>query len=986
MVFGDVINGWSGGLGYASTQAGLAAQFYRSVVGNENIYSTNVTFTGHSLGGGLAGLMAGLYGQEAVVFNNMAFRDSATVITEAALPDMVPGGLDPVTGETLPDVVNPIRTHFYGESYPIQPNFSQVSGYRMDGQFLNFQSEGEVVGTNVDWKLGAFGLHSQALLVVNMFSELTYGDNPSWNPVAAGLGARFLSLSDSGTAIAYSVVDEGARPSGDAAVWSMFDDATDIVEFGAWENSIYTAYAEVYGSIRYLVDDNALSPLAGIVVDFAAAQAESQVYYSSGGHQREGAFHLGDAGLFLALGTGADSGSWDLVKSIVTINLESELAETLSDAAIDTMNGVDFAVFSDGGSVNLSVAENNPLRNVGQMAGENAFVFGTFDVDNIIGGTGNDFLLGGNGNDVLVGGDGKDALYGGEGADVLIAGRIGGDNPSGSAQIKEMVAGGEGTDYIVVTSEKGAKIVIEGGDKNDRLLIHENLLDPSAAADGGNIPLFALLGGVVGTSRSWNTWDPAPPENAWKDDNLIVDDVTGESYRIFQYADYSDSGNGSSVQSVYRFGFEYRFFEAAQRLEIYVERAGEESFVLHIVVNDFTPSDYGIELSGPYLLADFVGDDVSATTDDWRYYPDAIAQYDAAIAKLADKSDDYSLTEDGTFVQGRMALLAASVEPSITLRVVLSSEDGDDVLAGNDVAESYYGGAGNDVLRGAGGDDRMFGEAGNDRFDSGLGADQLDGGGGVDTADYRTSDEAVQADLLIGYGTGGDAEGDLFTSIENLAGSDFGDVLTGDDFTNRLQGFGGDDALFGGNGNDRLLGGLGADFINGGDGVDTADYSTSLAGVTVNLKLNLGHGADAAGDTFSATENLSGSNFNDALIGDDFNNRLSGIDGNDTLSGLGGIDYLVGGTANDTMTGGAGADVYVFNLASGRDTITDFWAGTGRTDRIQFVDGQLSNFAGVLTQAANTSHGVVINISADDSLTLTGVQISQLRADDFLFA
>jgi Ca2+-binding RTX toxin-like protein len=221
--------------------------------------------------------------------------------------------------------------------------------------------------------------------------------------------------------------------------------------------------------------------------------------------------------------------------------------------------------------------------------------------------------------------------------------------------------------------------------------------------------------------------------------------------------------------------------------------------------------------------------------------------------------------------------------------------------------------------------------------------------------------------------------------IENLAGSHFGDVLIGDDAVNRLQGFDGDDVLNGRGGNDRLIGGLGADVIDGGDGIDTVDYSTSDSAVTLSLQTSSGQAGDAAGDTFVAIENISGSDFNDALTGNNLNNRISGVDGNDILSGLGGADYLVGGNGNDVMTGGAGADVFVFNLGSGQDTITDFWAGLGRSDRIQFVDGQFRDFESLVAQSADSSEGVVISLSGGDSLTLSGTQLSQLRVDDFLF-
>jgi hypothetical protein len=54
----DLLNGWVAGLGYTSaSQLGMAADFYKSVTGASSVYTrnANVTLTGHSLGGGLAG-------------------------------------------------------------------------------------------------------------------------------------------------------------------------------------------------------------------------------------------------------------------------------------------------------------------------------------------------------------------------------------------------------------------------------------------------------------------------------------------------------------------------------------------------------------------------------------------------------------------------------------------------------------------------------------------------------------------------------------------------------------------------------------------------------------------------------------------------------------------------------------------------------------------------------------------------------------------
>jgi Ca2+-binding RTX toxin-like protein len=138
------------------------------------------------------------------------------------------------------------------------------------------------------------------------------------------------------------------------------------------------------------------------------------------------------------------------------------------------------------------------------------------------------------------------------------------------------------------------------------------------------------------------------------------------------------------------------------------------------------------------------------------------------------------------------------------------------------------------------------------------------------------------------------------------------------------------------------------------------------------------------GDTFVSIENVYGSLFDDTIIGDNANNRLVGNDGNDTLSGAGGIDYLLGGTGNDRMSGGSGADVFLFEGQFDNDVITDFWAGTGRTDRIWLVNQGVSNWSDL--QTTMSQHGSDLVISLDHgSITLENISMADLVADDFIF-
>ena len=137
---------------------------------------------------------------------------------------------------------------------------------------------------------------------------------------------------------------------------------------------------------------------------------------------------------------------------------------------------------------------------------------------------------------------------------------------------------------------------------------------------------------------------------------------------------------------------------------------------------------------------------------------------------------------------------------------------GDNILRGEGNVDYLFGRRGNDVLDGGVGDDVLFG---------GLGADTLIGGTGRDRAQYSESTVAVLVDLQFAQNNTGEAAGDVYSSIEDLAGSAFNDTLFGDSYANQVFGRDGADQLFGRGGNDYLNGGAGADTLDGGAGNDT---------------------------------------------------------------------------------------------------------------------------------------------------------------------
>ena len=136
---------------------------------------------------------------------------------------------------------------------------------------------------------------------------------------------------------------------------------------------------------------------------------------------------------------------------------------------------------------------------------------------------------------------------------------------------------------------------------------------------------------------------------------------------------------------------------------------------------------------------------------------------------------------------------------------------GNDIVTGAAGSDQLFGYAGNDTLAGAAGADQLDGGDGSDVLRGGAGADAIDGGAGIDTASYYTGATGVVVSLASGLGSGGEAQGDTLSGIENLSGSQGWDQLYGNAGANVLQGWNGNDLLVGRAGKDTLTGGAGAD-------------------------------------------------------------------------------------------------------------------------------------------------------------------------------
>lgn len=229
-------------------------------------------------------------------------------------------------------------------------------------------------------------------------------------------------------------------------------------------------------------------------------------------------------------------------------------------------------------------------------------------------------------------------------------------------------------------------------------------------------------------------------------------------------------------------------------------------------------------------------------------------------------------------------------------------------FVGTYFADIIRGSAVGDILTALSGDDQLFGFGGEDYLFGGLGADHFDGGADYDSVEYSPATAGVGVNMINGALGSGEGLSDTFASIERIIGSYHDDIIQGGDLDDNLIGLTGNDSLLGGDGNDALLGFEGADVLNGGNGFDTAEYSYSPGGITINLANPAANTGEAVGDSYVSIERVIATYYNDVITGSSANDVIAALHGNDVLAGGDGDDTLLGGPGADQMHGGIGFD------------------------------------------------------------------------------
>ncbi len=968
---GSNVDWWAnagGFVGVTTEQLRQAANYYLEVKA-ANPEATTISFTGHSLGGGLASLMAVFFGESAVTFDQAPFRNSASVAVATTLKDYLLNqrGYSETALQGLSSFISAAASGGI-------PNENSVIDFSVQGEILSAAS-GLRIGTPTSLTHGApdlllaTSLHSEALLSAfvqhDQFREVTFQlpdvvrmifDS---NLYAFSTGTQntenenFIEhLVRHQNGIAGLAVGETVIPA-DAMLTRFTDDLWKLAQEGG-----LTMTDNIPGGIFSSPPNNVSKAL--IAFDIQKYYDETQ---TSPGYNKE---------LFTKVSGGVQFDRADVAATLNDAKGYSLYFESYLDSSAFTNTDRqqiqsllptlrDWYVQAGSGGMNAADALNR-----------GAFMLGGSGADSLTGGSQTDLLVGNAGTDRLTGGRGNDVLLGGAGFDTYIYNV------------------GDGTDQIEDSDAKG-QIIFDQKLLQAGIRRRGDAINTYSSLDGSQTYVLSsghlIVNGVLTVNANFQSGQfgirlsdlsnmatselptQGPVQRIWTgtpgdDDLSSVPFLENHSISGGLGNDYLDGFVGDDV--LYGEGGSDYLLGGQGRDVLY---GGDEADRLE---GDGTPSqhpslgvpdqDYLDGGAGDDLLLGFDFDDVllggdgadQLLGDDYPAvlyvdYPEAPggrpagADYldggagnDLLFAGLGndvlfggegnDELRGDNVTAGGWYDFGYYALSAPVFNPTGRL-LRFTAAGGADYLEGGAGADVLVGDGDNDILSGGADNDQLFGDdfaddqagylvvagddildggAGDDLLAAGDGADSLSGGAGIDTLFGDKGEDVLDGGADADTLRGGDGADQLFGGGGN-------DLLFGDGLNNQFVAgtVGGADFLDGGDGDDELQGGVGADLLSGGAGNDFLlgqDDADTLFG-------------DAGADELRGG------------LGNDF---LAGDAGDDVLLGEAGDDTLVGCAGVDVLAGGAGADTYVFNLGDGIDSIQDT---TGEGNRLVFGAG-----------------------------------------------
>jgi hypothetical protein len=374
------------GAGLGSSQVTKAAIAYLQA---QQQYGSNITFTGHSLGGGLASVMAVWFNRPAVVFDEAPFEATALnpIVMGAVATAMTLAGY---SVPALRDFINSY-TLIYGA------HESQVSNHYLEGEALAAlrvafptvlgSGQDHVIHANINGIRGpieSVDLHSQALLVSMLvsdaFRQATYVSN-SVIPLLMDKGFYAYSTQsrDENVLINFIRSEQGT---GDK-----------LTHFAADLNKLGTNIAGLNKAAQ----------------DALIAQGIEWYYWQGTGYAGQEFFT--QTGQLLQYTTAIGAGLQD-ARNKASRYVDKWLTPLVNDAGSVYYPG--FGSNYDQWNVAAGAAG---VAATAVTSSKRQIYIGQGGADTFTGGDKNDMILAGGGADTLNGGTGNDYLYGGTGSD-----------------------------------------------------------------------------------------------------------------------------------------------------------------------------------------------------------------------------------------------------------------------------------------------------------------------------------------------------------------------------------------------------------------------------------------------------------------------------------------------------------------------------------------------------------------------------------------
>lgn len=420
---GSNVDWWAnagGFFGVTTEQLRQAADYYLQVKATHP--GAIIHLTGHSLGGGLASLMAVFFDENAVTFDQAPFRNSASVSVATSLKEYLLNERG-YSQAALQELTNFISAAAGGGV----PNNNNVVDFSVQGEILSTAS-GLRIGTSTSWTHGApdlaltTDLHSHALLTAFLQSDSTAPGQQSLSDVTIKLPDVVRMIFDSnlykfstGTqntqnanfiehllrhqnGIAGLTVGETVI-SDDAMLTRFTRDLWKLAQDGG-----LTMADDAFASVKLVSQTLIAFAMQKYYTETQASAGYNQELFSDLGDDLTGSgrirFDLADV-------TGDPLSTTKGYSLYFRNYVANSFSPSDRDRTYDLLRGLrDWYVQAGRSGMNATDTQNR-----------GAFMLGGLGGDSLTGGTGGDLLVGNTGHDSLAGGAGTDTLLGGAGFD-----------------------------------------------------------------------------------------------------------------------------------------------------------------------------------------------------------------------------------------------------------------------------------------------------------------------------------------------------------------------------------------------------------------------------------------------------------------------------------------------------------------------------------------------------------------------------------------